>query len=206
MCEFLTATNVTPIIIDNDSDYPPLLEWYEEGCPYRVIRMEKNFGHLALWKSGLLKLYTDRYYCVSDPDLDLSSIPHDYIDVLMRGLQENPGVTKSGLSLRISDLPQNAYTKKVIEWEKKFWQKKAGSFFLADVDSTFALYDKQIDFGKLPPEGNKFHWAVRSPEPYTVRHLPWYNTPQSIEANEEEKYYFDRTQTYWAERLKETMI
>jgi len=205
MCEYLEATGVRPIIIDNDSTYPPLLDWYKD-CGYKVHRMERNYGHLVFWKSFLINQYSDRFYCLTDPDLDLSKVPHDYADVLMRGLNENPTVTKAGLSLRINDLPQNAYTKKVIEWEKKFWQHKSGIFYKADVDTTFALYDKQRDFGKLPPEGNKFHWAVRAPEHYTAKHIPWYLTKEKIESSEEEQYYMSQTHTYWSNIFKETMI
>lgn len=206
MCEYLAATGMEVIIMDNLSTYPPLLEWYR-SCPYEVIRMKKNHGHTVLWKTGLIDEFDDRYYCVSDPDLDLSGIPTDYLDVLLTGLEANPDVYKAGFSLRIDDLPQNAYTKKVIEWEKKFWTQKANaSFMRADLDTTFALYSKDRDFGLLPPEGKEFHWAVRSPEPYVCRHLPWYLTTEELERNEEENYFMKTTSTHWAQRFKETML
>ena len=38
-----------PIIIDNHSDYIPLLEYYATRCPYYVLRMDKNYGHQVIW-------------------------------------------------------------------------------------------------------------------------------------------------------------
>ena len=34
-------------IIDNDSTYPPLLEYYKK-CPYPVYMLNKNIGHLSI--------------------------------------------------------------------------------------------------------------------------------------------------------------
>src|SRR5688572_32308947 len=95
MCEFLSSTGCDPILIDNDSDYPPLLEWYK-SCPFKVHRLKENLGHLCLWKSGIIEEYPEQFYAVSDPDLDLSNIPHDYVEVLMKGFKLNPQVIKSG--------------------------------------------------------------------------------------------------------------
>jgi hypothetical protein len=203
MCEYLSDTGSEVIIIDNNSTYPPLVEWYHK-CGYKVYLMEKNYGHLVYWKSGLVDEYKDRFYFVTDHDLDLSGVPYDYSDVLMKGLMLNPGVTKSGLSLRLDDLPENDYTKKVIDWEGKFWLNKKGSFYPADIDTTFALYDRERDFKKLPPEGNKFFHAVRSEAPYSARHLFWYETMETISKNPEEIFYQENTNTYWSEKMKET--
>lgn len=203
ICEYLADTGMEVIIIDNNSSYKPLLSWYDR-CPYTLWRAAENIGHLVYWKSIGGRTLEDRYYCVTDHDLDLSEIPKDYISVLMEGLEKNPDVTKCGFSLRLGDLPGNDFTKKVIEWEKKFWKTKGNGFYQADIDTTFALYDKERDFGRLPPEGNKFFHAVRSPEPYTARHLPWYLTPEDILNNDEERYYLEHSNTYWGGKFKQT--
>jgi hypothetical protein len=46
---------LTPIIIDNNSTYPPLLEWYEKECPYKVIRRKNNDGAWAFFITGIAK-------------------------------------------------------------------------------------------------------------------------------------------------------
>lgn len=206
MAEFLTNTGCNVILIDNGSTYPPLLEWYK-SCPYKIHFMEKNYGHLVFWKSGLFEQYSERYYVVTDHDLDLTGLPTNYIDILMAGLENNPDVIKSGLSLRIDDLPDNPFAKEAYDWELKFWQTKQDNlgFYKSSVDTTFALYDTERKFSKLPPESDRFFDAVRSPEPYVIRHCLWYETLESIENNPEEKYYFENTHTYWAGKMKELL-
>lgn len=199
MCEFLTQTGVEPVIIDNASTYSPLLEWLA-GCPYEVHLRPTNGGHLVLWKE-LPHLITDRYYIVTDPDLDLSAVPHDYLKVLQEGLRMFPHVSKAGFSLDIFDLPLNAYTREVISWERKFWEtEKKNGFYLSDIDTTFALYDSQRKL-KFPPDSNDFFKAVRADKPYCAKHLPWYITPETM--TEEDKYYSEHTGTYWNEKYKE---
>ena len=44
MSEFLSDHGIEVILIDNNSTYPPLLEWYDK-CPYKVHRLKENMGH-----------------------------------------------------------------------------------------------------------------------------------------------------------------
>lgn len=207
MCQFLTNTGSEVILIDNNSTYQPLLDWYDD-CPYKVYRLSENLGHLALWKSGLIDSFDDRYFILTDPDLDLSGVPHDYADFLLKGLENNPNVVKSGLSLRIDDLPNNPFAKQAYEWEKKFWQGRRDGlgFINASIDSTFAVYDRERTWGDFPggsPSNDKFFSAVRAPKPYTAKHCPWYLTKEDLETNEEEKFYSSVTNTYWNQKMKE---
>lgn len=183
MAEYLSDTGCQVILIDNCSTYPPLLEWYQK-CPYKVYRFHENHGHLVLWNSGLINEFDEQYYAVTDPDLDLSEVPKDYWDVLMKSLLKNSDITKCGLSLRIDDLPDNKFTEKIIENEIPYWNgpKTEDGFTLAGVDTTFAVYDRNRMKGEC-----QFYKCLRSPFPYTARHLPWYLTSQSIDF--EELYY-----------------
>jgi hypothetical protein len=209
MCEFLSNTGCEVILIDNNSTYPPLLEWYK-SCPYELWLLEKNEGHFGPWKTGIIDRYTDRYYIVTDHDLDLSMVPPDYVSFLKKGLDNNPDVVKSGLSLRIDDLPDNPFAKEAHDWELKFWQtpRDRDGFYQSTLDTTFALYDRERGWGEFPggsPSNDKFFSAVRAPSPYTARHLLWYETKESIANNEEELYYHNNTGTYWSEKLKELL-
>ena len=47
-------------IIDNQSTYPPLLEYYTR-LPYPVYMLNKNVGHLSLWETGIFKQFKDSY-------------------------------------------------------------------------------------------------------------------------------------------------
>jgi hypothetical protein len=69
-----------PVIFDNASDYPPLLEWYETN-PCDIIRMPVNTGHTGLFATGVIENVTTDYYIIADPDFDLSSVPLDVIEM-----------------------------------------------------------------------------------------------------------------------------
>ena len=186
MCENLAAAGCEVICVDNGSTYPPLLEWYNEG--HYPVHYLKG-GHKSLWESGLINQYNDKHYIITDHDLDISNVPVDFVEHLMRGF-ENKTVVKSGLSLKIDDLPVNAFTKEVINWERNFWNKprEKNGFYLAEIDTTLAIYDR--DRLNAFPD---FFRAVRSAPPYSARHLPWYNEE---EISKEENYYFNHVDTY----------
>lgn len=57
-------------IIDNQSTYPPLLEYYTR-LPYPVYMLNKNVGHLSLWETGIFKQFKDSYYAYTDSDLEI---------------------------------------------------------------------------------------------------------------------------------------
>ena len=202
LCEDLVERGITPILIDNKSTYQPLLDWYERECPYRVHRMMGNYGHQVFWFRDFEEYIGDRYYMVTDHDLDISKVPNDMEAMLRKGLELFPDVLKVGLSLEISDLPDNLFTKEVKKWETKFWQtEKRNGYYLSDIDTTLAIYDSERPRGNLP--NNRFFSAVRADRPYTARHMPWYNTPEFLAENEEERYYNEHTHTYWSNKYKE---
>src|SRR5258707_11703988 len=52
-------------LLDNDSSYPPLLEFYKTQGE-RVVYLGQNLGHHALFKTGLAP---STPFILSDPDL-----------------------------------------------------------------------------------------------------------------------------------------
>jgi hypothetical protein len=198
LCEQLSDVGLDVILIDNGSVYPPLLEWYKH-CPYKVHYLPNYYGHRSLWQSNIISQYKDEYYLVTDHDLDISNVPDDFVDVLMEGLKLD--VVKSGLSLKIDDLPKNKYTESVIEWESKFWEtEKRDKFYFSDIDTTLAIYKAD----RVPKDdSDKFFRAVRCDKPYEARHLPWYNSPDNL--TEEEKFYMENIKRigYWTTKFNE---
>lgn len=166
-----------PVLVDNASTYPPLLEWLDH-CGAEVIRLDQNYGPWVAWSKGLIAGF-DRFV-ITDSDLDLSGVPDDVLDVLEEGFREYPSAWKVGLSLEIDDLPPGPIRDRVIEWEKRFWQDRVGRYFIAPVDTTFALYDPKRF------RGDWYTPALRADRPYTARHLPWYWTQITAELS----YYF----------------
>ncbi len=191
MAEFLSDTGCEVFLVDNGSTYPPLLEWYKR-CPYKIYNLTYNFGHQSLWTCKIIKNHHPNisYYIATDHDLDISNIPHDYVDFLSKELEfqlsNGSCIHKAGLSLEIADLPKNDQSLRVIDYESRFWQQWVGKnfFWKANIDTTFALY-------KFGTPYKEFTSAVRAPRPYTAKHLPWYQTKEDIKNNEEELYYYN---------------
>jgi hypothetical protein len=177
-------TNIT--VLDNDSSYPPLLEYYEtlDGL-VTVAPLAKNLGSKAVW------VWSESTKCVKSPfvytDSDIvptEECPKDLIDFLIRVSERFGSPNKVGVGLKIDDLP-DCYAKKdwVCQWESQYWDKKVGEMdgvpiYSAFVDTTFALY----------PEFKLFSLhGIRTGPPYTARHVPWY--VDSANPSEEDLYY-----------------
>lgn len=185
MCEEIYRMDrLFPVIVDNASTFPPLLEWYEKDCPYEVIRAGANYYQMVVWKLGLHLKYPGEEYIVSDPDLDISGVPDDCYHYLRRGRDMYPNCRKIGLGLTIDDLPDASPVKKnAIGWETPFWSCPDGKgYFYAPVDTTFALYNKNTDY-------LDFMASMRCDRPYTFRHLPFYLTDSFDENSYEMMYY-----------------
>lgn len=186
-----------PIILDNGSDYPPLLEWLDDS-PFDVVRLGGNHGCYAFWRLGLHR-NEPGFYVVSDADLDLSRVPGDALAVLQDAFRLNPAATKAGLSLEINDLPDcYPFREDVHTWEDRYWTRRGEGppCFVGQVGATFALYHRDRD-----PDSS-FYPAVRLDRPYTARHLPWYLDPLNL--SDELKYYYKTAigPGYWTQKLQ----
>jgi hypothetical protein len=177
-------------IIDNNSSYPPLLEYYKL-CPYHVFRLNRNVGYQSLWKTDIYKRFIKDYYVYTDSDVvPIDECPDNFMDFFLETLKKFKFVEKVGFSLKIDDLP-DCFTNKnsVIEWESQFYVKKVNELlYLAPIDTTFALYRPFIK-----KEVRRSHQIFRTAYPYSARHMPWY--VDSSNPEEEEKYYNENTST-----------
>ncbi|MFL5753385.1 MAG: glycosyltransferase family 2 protein [Bacteroidia bacterium] len=186
-------------ILDNNSTFPPLLEYYKNtSC--KVIRLKENMGYMALWKSGCYTKFKSGYYVYTDPDvLPLDSCGEDFLLVMLDQLKKYPAIEKIGLALSVHDLPDHyALKEKVIAWEKPHWEKKITEMIYdAPVDTTFALY-------RPLAKGNAEQCpAYRINGRYGAKHLPWYE--DSANLSEEELYYqgsITKKDSYWINQHK----
>lgn len=175
------------IIIDNNSTYKPLLNYYQ-NCKHEVVRCTSNYGYLALWKSGLYDKYKWMYFVYTDSDLSpLEECPKNFIELFKEELDANSKLDKIGFGIKIDDLPDHFSLKeKVIKHETRFWLKKIKpNLYDAKIDTTFALYKP---FSNLKNGESSFLAANRFGFPYLIRHLPWYVDSQNL--TEEENYYY----------------
>lgn len=181
-------------IIDNDSTYPPLLEYYKQ-TKNKVFYLNKNLGYLALWKSNVYKFFFRDFYVYTDPDMvPVEECPDDFLDYFLRILKKHKFAKKVGFSLKIDDLPDHYKNKeKVMSWELNFFNHKTpDGLYKAPIDTTFALYRPWAKGGS-----NDSHLTLRTPFPYEARHLPWYQN--SSDLSEEEIYYIEHANqsTFW---------
>lgn len=194
LIDFLKNNNHDNIIIlDNNSTYPPLLNYFTEiESSVKIYRLTQNYGHLAFWKNKeIFKKYSKGYHIITDPDiLPVKECPNDFVSYFKRKLDENYQITKVGFSLKIDDLEESNLNKnKIINWESKFYvtKDKEGDF-LADIDTTFAIYRPYYKY-----KHSNFYDAIRVKFPYQALHGGWYIDHNNL--TEEQEYYFKHCNT-----------
>ena len=188
-----------PVIVDNNSTYKPLLDWYnKEGI--QVIRLSEDHGHTAVWTEGLLEGIND-YYIVTDPDLDISTLPDDWIEKLKEQFHKRNNA-KAGLALRIDDVPDTEYGILFKGWESKFWVRQLEpDVYDSPIDTTLALYHTSRN-----PQAHGFFTAIRLGGAYQVRHIPSYYTPENLKY--ENVYYIQTANkgTSTSSRYSENLV
>ncbi len=171
-------------LLDNDSTYPPLLDYYQR-TNYQVVYLGENLGPHAIWMSDIrANLGITGRFILTDPDVvPIAKCPDDAIDILSAALDRYPDHIKAGFGIRIDDLPDHFPRKsEVIIWERQHWSTLlAPGLFDTTIDTTFALYRPGLPFAYGP--------AIRTDYPYLVKHIPWYSNPARLSA--EEAYYLD---------------
>ncbi|WP_051199825.1 glycosyltransferase [Christiangramia echinicola] len=191
LIQFLQASGYKNIIIiDNNSKYPPLIKYLRELEKDLIVhRLKYNYGHKVFWKiTRFYKLYGRGYYAVTDADiLPNSDCPKDFMHQFKLVLDSNPEYTKVGFSLNLNDIPfYNPHRDKILKWESKFWKTKdENGNFIADIDTTFALYRPNFFFEIK----NRFYKAIRLKPPYSARHGGWDIDPSNL--TEEQTFYME---------------
>lgn len=187
-------------LIDNDSSYRPLLEFYKR-THHTVLHMGGNYGHRVGWDQGVIRRHAAcRRFVYTDPDLlPVEDCPLNAIERMAKVLDSDGAAVKCGFSIKIDDLPD--WCRDGIQaWEARFWQDYVGLLgaYRALTDTTFALYNSGAS------KRFKYKVSYRLPPPYTVRHLPWYVDPSNLD--DEESYYIahaDKTVSNYARYVHE---
>jgi hypothetical protein len=187
------ASHENIILLDNNSTYPPLLE-YLHASPHDVIRLDTNLGHRSPWLSGLVdQLGATTPFVVTDPDvLPDPEAPADSFEYFQDVLLRYSAFDKAGFGLHIDDLPAYyPHRTAVIAWETPFWTKEIESaVFSTHLDTTLALHRPNTPY--------KVTEALRTGAPHMARHLPWYRDPSH--PDKETAYYLkhrDNSVGYW---------
>lgn len=181
-------TNI--VIIDNCSTYQPLLEYLDKiKNQVHVERQTTNKGYRVFFESPeLIRKYAKGYYILTDPDIIPNpDLPNDFLNDLISKLEQNFNkVCKVGFALDLKNIPDTYPQKdKVIKWESKYWVAQIEKdIFLADIDTTFALYKPQYP---LHFRNVDFYKALRFGGSYTCEHMGWFVDPQNY--SDEQRYY-----------------
>ncbi len=165
------------IVLDNCSNYEPLLDYYSGLRGVQVVRLRQNYGSKVmglLWNSLRQEFGLDKtHYAYTDGDVvPTEDCPSDFLDLFISLLAADETVNKVGFGLKIDDLPSTFKARDdLVVWESQFWKKeitfKGFPFYRAAIDTTFAVRRPGSSPGWTPK-------AIRSGSPYLVRHLPWY--------------------------------
>lgn len=175
------------IILDNNSTYQPLLEYYNNIERIRrghvkIVRFRENLGYKALWLSGILeKMKISTPYVYTDPDvLPIERCPKNFVKKLMEILNSNHEIRKVGLGLVWED---------ITFFDKEETQRRESNFyagsqigdnlFYAQVDTTFALYSNVRHYS--------LRFSLRTTGNLMAYHLPWYFDYDNLP--DDEKYY-----------------
>lgn len=192
LIDFLIKHNYNNIIIiDNNSSYPPLLDYFTTiEKRVTIHRLTENYGHLVFWKKEeLFQKYAKGFYVVTDPDVvPIDECPADFLKYFKKILKQNRSITKVGFSLKIDNLPiTNLNRDKVNQWESQFWKRQLhdGNYDAA-IDTTFAIYRPLYRF-----KNSSFFKSIRTNLPYQSIHGGWYLDNKNL--TEEQKFYFATT-------------
>lgn len=190
----LKEPRIEVVIFDQQSDYPPLLEYYKT-VNVTVVYSLTNSGPHSVWGEQLKKYFNDLPFIVTDSDCTYDNVPNDWLDKMLNIL-DTTSIFKVGFSLNIEDLPNTEIGKQVKEWESKYWNKKTELGWDAHIDTTFAMYRSYSGFS---------YDALRLDKPYCIQHIPWYLTKENI--TEEWKYYLNTISNVstWGMKLKNTL-
>lgn len=171
----------------------------------QVIRLRRNLGPKYFARHWWFYIRLPPVFCVTDPDIHFNqNLPADFMETLLALTQEYR-IGKAGFALNIQDhhefrditLNFKGKSYDIVSWESQFWQEKIGvtkggdPIFRADLDTTFALYNKKFFLRKKAG----FYRALRVGGNFTARHLPWYR--ESVIGAAEERAYAASQKFSW---------
>jgi len=190
MCEHLWELGYHNIyILDNQSTYPPLREWYDKVRGLLKIEyLDHNYMQNAIFDCGILKRFKGVYDWIAYTDSDLTLnefLPANFIERLVE-LSNKYGIKKAGLALKIDDLPDTEWGNRNRKWEKKFWlHELEENVYNGQIDTTFSIWN---------PHSGLAYSAIRVAGDFTATHEPWYTNFTNL--NEEESYYLEHSHPY----------
>lgn len=211
MLQQLNAKGISPIIFDNHSSCPVTQRWLHEVHQKNayVVWVGRNLRHKVGFLPGIYEAMPETF-AYSDPDLRLNpQLPENFLEAMAQTAHHYQ-VFKAGMALTLDAGPIHetltirfqkqssmpfARTYTVREWESQYWrfplQRDDGlAVYAADVDTTFAVYQKAHYKGK-------FTEGVRMAGPYSAIHLPWFVGMDTMDEAEKAQYRQNNQSSTW---------
>lgn len=186
------------IVVDNNSNYAPLLDYYQNEFKHTLLKQKTNFGH-TVYNQGFVQKLVGDLYVLTDPDLRFNiHLPDQFLDDL-KAVSDWFKASRVGFALCIdsNDIRTDilCHEKTIKAWEKQFWQHKLYypahknmELYSAPIDTTFCLINRRNTDGP----------HIRVAGNYTCFHLPWHkNFRDFLEPGEYESYLVNNKSTTW---------
>lgn len=194
------------VIIDNQSTYEPLLEWYKtSGVDVFHNDITENSCHafrdlIAIGHPKFKEIASD-WYVFNDSDIiPIESVPNDFIEDLI-SFAKRHNKSKVGMSIKIDDID--------LSYDLNAWVHSYESWYWTNpvIDGDIELYPHPIDttFAVHSP-GTSPSWSsdtLRAGVPYIVKHAPFYYDPNNLP--EDEKYYIshmNKQSSNWSSKVQ----
>ncbi len=175
-------------ILDNQSTYPKLLDYYDKlkRLGVKIWYLPFNYGYKAVWNSNILNiLKIDTPYIYTDSDVvPDENCPGNVVEIMLDILQRHRYLKKVGLTLHVDDI--TFYNSDSIQ-KAHFYMKqvKVQDGYFQQTDTTFALYRNLRHYS--------LRESFRTSDEYMARHIPWYYDYDNLP--EDEKYYMQHADT-----------
>jgi hypothetical protein len=198
-------TNI--IIIDNQSTYQPLLDWYKtSNVDVFYNDITENSCHafrdlVQMNHPKFIEIVSD-WYVFNDSDIiPLDTVPDNFIeDLIAFALKYNK--PKVGMSIKIDDIDRNyPLNEWVYSYESTYWtnaivDESGVELYPHPIDTTFSVHAP----GMLPTWCDN---TLRVGVPYIVKHAPFYYDPNNLP--EDEKYYLahmNKNSSNWSSKVE----
>ncbi len=187
------------LIVDNASDYEPLVEWL--GAQHPMVEVHRQAENTCV--PNLTRFLQEHvrskypYYVISDPDImPHPNVPPEFLEVMLAAITDL-GFHHVGFNLISDDLPDYLEQgfKDEVERNEAFvvtreevdvpYDGKVYKGRKAEIDTTFALYSSKGSGWQAPMPGEDWSKAMRI---FKAFHLQWHVHPTRLPA-EMNNYY-----------------